>query len=152
MRSPIGWVESVPPQDAGTHRDDTHTNTRDSGLCSSQNSPFFLVEMLWRDDLLAAAAGKGWGYCCCCRVRLVVIAERVTTMMLVPAVQALALSLRFSGGGGGWGVWICQRPDELEPVSDKGTVLVVQCWFWGDGRREGTRGSTLLGTVLTVGC
>lgn len=100
MRSPIGWVESVPPQDAGTHRDDTHTNTRDSGLCSSQNSPFFLVEMLWRDDLLAAAAGKGWGYCCCCRGRLVVIAKRVTTMMLVPAVQALALSLRFSGGGG----------------------------------------------------
>lgn len=58
-------------------------------------------------------------------------------MMLVPAVQALALSLRFSGGGGGWGVWICQRPDELELVSDKGTVLVVQCWFGGMEEERG---------------
>lgn len=84
---------------------------------------------------------------------MVVIAERVTTMMLAPAVQALALNFKLAGRMRGLGgVWICQRPDELELVSDKGTVLVVQCWFWGDGRRERTRGSTLLGTVLTVGC
>lgn len=62
MQSPIGWVESVPPQDAGTHNrdDDTQTNTHETRACVQVSSPFFLVPMLWR-DLLAAAAGKGWG-------------------------------------------------------------------------------------------